>query len=101
MEKRGTDPKRQGARAGSGHTRGASRKSLEAPRQEVRRNAYFFMSFVSGCIEALVLVVEAVVEPLSEQAERVTTAKLTRQTNKRCFMANDYARAVPNVKWEE
>ena len=42
--------------------------------------------------------VEAVEEPLSEQAERVTTAKQTRQTNIRCFMAFDYARHVPNVK---
>jgi hypothetical protein len=62
--------------------------------------AYFFMSFVSGCIAALDWVDE-VVEPLSEQADRVTTAKQTRQTNMRCFIASDYARGMPNVKWEE
>jgi hypothetical protein len=59
------------------------------------------MSFVSGCIVAPVDVVEAVVEPLSEHAERVTTAKQTRQTNMRCFIESDYARSMPNVKWEE
>ncbi len=59
------------------------------------------MSFVSGCIDVLDELVDAVVEPLSEQAERVTTANETRQTNRRYFMAEDYARGVPNVKCEE
>ena len=58
------------------------------------------MSFVSGCIAALDWV-DVVVEPLSEQADSVTTAKQTRQTNMRCFIASDYARGVPNVKREE
>jgi hypothetical protein len=58
------------------------------------------MSFVSGCIEALDWV-DAVDEPLSEQADSVTTAKQTRQTSMRCFIASDYARGMPNVKWEE
>jgi len=52
----------------------------KAPRQEIRRLAYFLMSFVSGCIAALDWV-EAVEEPLSEHADRVTTAKQTRQTS--------------------
>ena len=58
------------------------------------------MSFVSGCIAALDWV-DAVDEPLSEQADNVTTAKQTRQTNMRCFIASDYARGMPKVKWEE
>jgi hypothetical protein len=45
--------------------------------------------------------VVAVDEPLSEQAARVTTAKETRQTSMRYFMAKDYARGMPNVKCEE
>jgi hypothetical protein len=59
------------------------------------------MSFVSGAMAVLDELVAAVDEPLSEQAERVTTAKETRQTSMRYFIAEDYARGMPKVKWEE
>jgi hypothetical protein len=62
-------------------------------------SAYFFMSLVSGCMavpEAAVVV--AVDEPLSEHAERETTAKETRQTSMRYFIGEHYARGMPNVK---
>lgn len=81
-----------------------SRGSRENPAKPLGKKrgeaSYFFMSFGSGCMAA-VDVVLAVDEPLSEQAERVTTAMETMQTSMRYFMASHYARGMPNVKWEE
>jgi hypothetical protein len=55
------------------------------------------MSFVSGCIGALDEGAGA--ELLSEQADRETIAKETRNNRMRFFMWRQYARPVPNVKW--